>query len=279
MRDDLDIPYPAMGNVQGSDYMPRDYRGVGRMDPNTRRLAFIAGGIGVSLLVLMGVWSVTGHKRVGVPVIEADSRPVREKPLNRGGLQVSGADETILSGDTEGKAVVAPAPESPAIAALKATPVQSTQAPTVLPDTGSGQSATRVGGLDEVPAPGPLNASRPAPPKPPTPAPAQKLATTVKPVAPIGTPAAPLAAAAPTGKAQVQLAAVGSEEAAMGEWQRLSHRYPDLLGARRPAVTKTEHDGKTFFRLRVSGFVDMASASAFCGQLKSRGGTCAPASF
>ncbi len=275
MRDDLDIPYPAAGSVQGSDYTPRDYRAAGKMDPNTRRLAIISGGIGGALLLLMGVWSVTGHKHTGVPVVEADSRPVREKPVNKGGLQVAGADETIMSGDAEGKTVVAPLPEAPAIAALKAMP----PAPPVaeLPPVPQA-AATRVAGLQEVPSGGVVNASRPAAPTAPAPAPR---VATAQPVAPRAEPNVGIAksAVAHPGTAQVQLAAVGSEQAAMGEWQRLSHKFPEMLGNRHPAVSRTDHDGKIYYRLRVSGFSDLPSATAFCGQLKAKGGTCAPASF
>jgi len=104
--------------------------------------------------------------------------------------------------------------------------------------------------------------------------------------APPAAPSSHLAMAEPTphaataaGHTQVQLAAVGSEEAAMGEWQRLTHKYPDLLAGRHPAVSRTEHDGKTFYRLRVAGFADVSSATSFCGQLHAKGGSCAVASF
>src|SRR5579872_7515878 len=96
LSDDLDIPMPAMTPA---------YRMAGRspraMDPATRRLAIFAGVIGGALIVLVGAWSFGGHRHAGVPVIEADSRPVRVKPANPGGMQVEGADEGILSGEAD----------------------------------------------------------------------------------------------------------------------------------------------------------------------------------
>ncbi len=261
MRDDLEIPYPSMATSESTAYTPRDYRGTAGIDSNTRRMAIIAGAIGGVLLLIMGVWSVVGHKRAGVPVIEADSRPVRERPLNKGGLAVTGADETILSGDTEGKAVVAPSPEAPAIRALKATP-----------------PATVAAAPPEAPVAPPV-AAVPAAPAP------RVAAESVRPVAPPPVAQAATATirsatpAASAGKAQVQLAALGSESAAMSEWQRLSHKYPELLSSRHPAVSRTERDGKQFWRLRVSGFNDTASATSFCEQLRAKGGACALASF
>jgi hypothetical protein len=90
--------------------------------------------------------------------------------------------------------------------------------------------------------------------------------------------ASPPPAAAASGM-QVQLGALDSEQAAMTEWQRLSKRMPDLLGPRHPAVFRAEHDGKTIWRLRTGGFADIASATAFCSQVKSKGVGCAIASF
>ena len=285
MRDDLEIPYPSATTVQGGGYRPSEYRGSGSIDPNTKRMAIIAGSIGVALLLVMGTWSVLGHRHSGVPIVEADHRPVREKPTNQGGLQVSGADDTILSGEAEGKTVLAPAPETPAIAALKATPDTTAAPPVAAAPSASG---VRVAGLAEVPLPRLPQANVPAittAPAPAEPAPVAQKVSLGK-VAPPAAPPSHLAttepaqhAATAAGHTQVQLAAVGSEEAAMGEWQRLSHKYPDLLGSRHPAVSRTEHDGKTFYRLRVAGFADVASATSFCGQLHAKGGSCAVASF
>jgi len=65
----------------------------------------------------------------------------------------------------------------------------------------------------------------------------------------------------------------------LSEWQRLSKRMPDVLAGRRPVVTKTERDGKTYYRLRTGGFGDIAQATAFCEQVRAKGGGCALAGF
>ena len=83
MSDDLSIPNPTYR-------VPRHHQG---MDPGTRKLAMIAGGLGATLLVVVGGWSVIGHRSTTVPVVQADNRPIRVKPDNPGGMQVAGAEE------------------------------------------------------------------------------------------------------------------------------------------------------------------------------------------
>jgi hypothetical protein len=93
---------------------------------------------------------------------------------------------------------------------------------------------------------------------------------------------APKVAAAPpaaTGKTQVQIAALASEESARTEWQRLSKSMPDLFGNRQPAVSKTEHDGHVLWRLRTGGFADIAQATAFCERVRAKRTGCSIASF
>jgi hypothetical protein len=113
VSDDLSIPSPTYR-------IPRHHQG---MDPATRRLALIAGGLGGVLLAVVGGWTLIGHRNAAVPVVQADSRPIRVKPDNPGGMQVAGADADILSGGTEMKdGKLAPAPEAPAPQALTAPP-------------------------------------------------------------------------------------------------------------------------------------------------------------
>ena len=288
MRDDLDIPMPAMGPAAGggSYRVPRQREGT---DPNTKRLAMIAAGIGGTLVVLLGVWSLTSHRRTGVPVVEADARPVREKPVNAGGMQVAGKDEAILSGKADGQAALAPAAEAPAPQALKAQersaaalpPIPAAAPPAVVASAppaavAPARPAPTVAPRIAAPAPAPAVTAQAAPApapaavKPATPAVARPAPVTTAP------PAAAQAAkpAAKPGAAQVQLAAVGSEQAAMQEWQRLEKKAPALFGGHKPVVTKTEHDGKTFWRLRTTGFADATAAKGFCDQARGKGVSC-----
>jgi hypothetical protein len=248
VREELDIPMPAMG--------PASYRTPRRrpgMDPNTRRLALIAGGIGGALVLLVGAWSFSGHHRGGVPVIAAEKGPLRVKPENPGGMAVAGENESILSGQTDGKTEMAPAPEVPEPQALQA---QEQKAAT---------AAAPPAPAPPVAAPAP--AVQAAAPPAPKPAPA-------RPAAVARTAPAPVAHGP-----QVQLAALGSEEAARIEWHRLEHKLPAMLDGRKPDVTRIEHDGKTFWRLRTGGFTSTAEATSFCDKAKAKGVGCAVASF
>jgi len=240
VSDDLSIPTPTYR-------IPRHRRG---MDPGTRRLALIAGGLGATLLAVVGGWELIGHRSSTVPVVQADGRPIKVKPDNPGGLQVAGADEDILSSratSNEGK--LAPAPEAPAPQALHSPPAPA---------------AAAASPPAAAPAPPPA-ATAPAAAKPPVAA---------KPAA-----APEKHAATAAGGAQVQLAAVSSEEAAKSEWQRLSKRLPDLLGQHRPAFSKTEHDGRTLWRVRAGGFADVPQATSFCEKVRAKGVGCSVAEF
>ena len=92
VRDEMDIPMPAMGPA--SYRIPRRRQG---MDPNTRRLALIAGSIGGVLVLLVGAWSVAGHGHGGVPVIEPDAGPVKVKPSRRSS-RAQAADPSVQAG-------------------------------------------------------------------------------------------------------------------------------------------------------------------------------------
>jgi cell division septation protein DedD len=249
VSDDLSIPGPTYR-------VPRHRQG---MDPVTKRLALIAGGLGATLVLVVGGSSLISQRSAPVPVVQADSRPVRVKPENPGGMQVAGANEDILSGGSEAKVgKLAPPPETPA--------PQEMLTPPPPPPVAA--------------APAQLAAPVPAPN--PAPAPAATIAAaSPKPV--IAKPAVapdkrPVAAPATSG-ALVQLAAVHSEEAARSEWDRLSKRVPDLLGPHKPTFSKIDHDGHSLWRVRTGGFSDTAQATSFCERLRAKGLNCSVADF
>jgi hypothetical protein len=281
-RDDLDIPMQG----QGSSW--RVSRPQSVLDAATRRVLLIAGGVGGTMLLLVGIYSLSTRHPAGIPVIEADARPLREKPKNPGGMEIFGADDAVLGG-TSGKDAMAPPPEAPAPAALLAQE-RAAQAPATPP------AAAPVAPVPAVPSPVP---SAPVPSAPVSSAPvssapvssARLAAASVSETKPLPTatavaPAKPAmqAASAPasqsgTGGTQVQLAALTTEQAALSEWERLARKMPELLGTRRPSVSRTEREGKIWFRLRTGGFSDVAQATSFCQHMREKGAGCSIASF
>jgi Flp pilus assembly protein TadD len=77
----------------------------------------------------------------------------------------------------------------------------------------------------------------------------------------------------------VQLGALDSEAAAQDKWQQLSQRFPNLLNGKQPIFSQTKRDGHTFWRVRTSGFADVAQARSFCDRLHTAGDGCAVFDF
>lgn len=216
-----------------------------RMDPATRRLALIAAILGGTLFAVIGAWSLVSHHhhgaevRIGaneVPVIQPPNGPMRVKPTNPGGMQLSAAEQDLFGGSGDGsddQGKLAPAPETPDPAALRAPPPAPAPTPVAAPAP--------------APAPAPIVAAAPAPP----PAPVAK----------------------PVGRIEVQLAALPTEQAAKDEWTLLQRKMPDLK-VRSPLITPADVNGKTWYRLRTGGFADSAAAKAFCDQARGKGLNC-----
>ncbi len=266
---------PAGRAPLSPSYRPRP---AGRSEPGMRWAMLGAAGLGGLLLLGMGGWAMMGRRPAAVPVIEADSRPLRVKPDNPGGMQIAAADE--LGDGVRGSERMAPAAELPAPQALRAQMGQTAPAANV-PPTPSPASAPTPALAVETAAPVPLPSS--VSPLPDTPSkPAALVASARPPAMPPATTAKaapPQAAATASGSTLVQLAALGSEAAAMAEWQRLGKMLPDVFGDRRPTLQKAERDGKAFWRLRTTGFTDVADATAFCAKLRAKGASCTIASF
>ena len=301
--DDLHIPPSAGGYAYRASY-----RAQPDGDGLTRKLLLAAVALGGLLLAGMGGWALLGRSSGTVPVIEADTRPVRVKPDNAGGMQVAGTDEMgEQPGGAQGMAPPAEAPAPQALRAQQQLPaVPGTEAPSTAP-AGSAPSATAGSAPGAsaavVTAPALGRGAAPGPavsPLPDTPRPAARTAAGRAAAAAAASPAAANAApssAAPAAVAQggsaspaaavpsaspapamggtlVQLAAMDTEPQAQAEWQRLAKRLPDALGDRRLVLQRAERDGKPVWRVRTGGFADMADATAFCAKLRAKGASC-----
>jgi hypothetical protein len=236
------------------------------LDAGTQRLLYIAGGLTGALVLIVLLWSSVGHHSGGaVPVVQADQRPVRVKPVNPGGMQIPGLNAEVAAADGGAGDQLAPAPETPDPAALAKQMPAPVAAPVPAPAAMAPPAAAHAAPLaaTSVPAQPPM----PAQPNvlPAQAAPEHRLAKAEP---------APLA-----GHQAVQLAALTSEAAARQEWDRLGRKMPGLFAGHRPLITKFDHDGRTLWRLRTAGFTTEAAARQFCQDLHAKGAGCAVASF
>jgi hypothetical protein len=226
------------------------------LDPMTRRLMLIAGGLTGALMVIVLLWSSVGQPSNEVPVVQADARPLRVKPDNPGGMQITGINADI-SGQADGPGgTLAPAPEVPDPQAL------AHQAP---------PAAKRPLQVTNIAAPPPAPPAGQASPEP---------AATLPATAPQRHPVpAQGSNPSPPGRREVQLAALSSEAAAREEWDHLVQRMPGLFASRQPIVTRVDHDRHPLWRLRVGGFTTETAAGQFCQEVRAKGGGCAVAAF
>jgi hypothetical protein len=273
VSDDLSIPNSGYRGSRAGRY------GTGRfrqgMDPHTRRLIMFAGTLGVVLATLIGASALMGRRSGEVPVVTADSRPIREKPVNPGGMKIDGAENDVFSaGSDTGDARLAAASESPDVKALHApagTPPAPVSAPATTPIPAPVVEAPAASAVEPAPAAVPT-AGKPA-------------AATAAPPTSKPAPAKPVAAATGSHPAtsghslMVQLAALTSEESARTEWAELTKKMPDLMSGRQPNYSRIEREGHTFWRVRTAGFADMAQARSFCDRVRAKGAGCSVADF
>jgi hypothetical protein len=236
-------------------------------------LAAAGGLLAVGAVAAGGWWAFQSMGGGGVPVVEADPRPFKVRPDDPGGLRVPNQNALVLErpGNRQAQAApradgLVPEAEAPNLALLRAAvappPVIAPRpVPMAVPEPDSvvaTEAPEETATLASLPFPPP---AAPLPPGAPAPAAAPAAASVPGPVA--------------GGRALVQLAAVGSEEAARGEWDRLARRAPELFQGRSPVVQRVERDGGSpLFRLRASGFADADSAAQFCEQARARGLAC-----
>ena len=84
------------------------------------------------------------------------------------------------------------------------------------------------------------------------------------------------AASIPAGTRLAQLGAFASPDIARAEWDRMQTRFGEILNGKSRVVQKAESSGRTFYRLRAMGFVDLNDTRRFCSALLAEGADCIP---
>lgn len=153
----------------------------------------------------------------------------------------------------------------------------------VKPSTG----APKIVGTPKPAAPQSIAAAKPPVVKP-APAPITPPPAAVVESVPAPAPAEPAAAlATPSesravssgGSVQIQLGSFPNDKLAASAWSKIKSANQGLLGDYKPTIKSAEIEGKgTWYRLRVGGFADKASAASVCEQLKATGQACIIAS-
>jgi hypothetical protein len=80
----------------------------------------------------------------------------------------------------------------------------------------------------------------------------------------------------PEGARLVQLGAYPTEDVAREEWDIVAARFADFMDGKGRVIEEAEAGGRIFYRLRVSGFEDLADSRRFCAVLVAGEASCIP---
>lgn len=234
-----------------------------------------------------------------VPLIKADNEPTRVRPDDPGGMPVPNQDKAIYDkldpkrAPPKGVERLLPPPEAPVGRPAAVTPPDSATSKPAIPTLGETVPAPerQVGSVvvkaaPEPPAPTPQQQAAASAPQPFTkleapPAPPK----TTSAAAPKAPPAPQVATATPpptTAKpattisgVRVQLGAVGSEDAAQKEWDRIRKANSDILGSVSPAFVRADLGDKgVVYRIQAGPLATADAAADLCSKLKTRNVGC-----
>lgn len=241
-------------------------------------------------------------KEEDLAVVEADATPMKEKPLDPGGMKFPNQDKTIFetfSGAQTPPKVerVMPAPEEPMARNMDTSdtqtwindklkePAPAADAKVNAPASSAVTEIPKANVKDVAPAAGtsaPIapvaeakdivtHVAKPTETKPVEAKPEVKV-DAPKPIAKAEPKAAPAKSTSGTGK--VQLGAYTSEEEARNAWERIKKKFPELSD-KTVYVVKADLGAKgVYYRLRAGGIADV---KAFCAKLTAKGQACIPA--
>jgi len=80
----------------------------------------------------------------------------------------------------------------------------------------------------------------------------------------------------PVGTNLVQLGAFPTPDAAADAWGTLGNRFSEYMGGKERVIQVASSSGRTFYRLRATGFADVADARRFCATLDAANAECIP---
>lgn len=242
-----------------------------------------------------------------LPIVRADTRPMKTRPDQPGGIDVPFQDKEIYnrvgqqsSGGATTQAAqggqverLLPGPEAvmprPVPTPPPAPRVVVPDAPQVEPPadavavTPPPRASIQPGGANApapvappaaLPAPAPqATAPRPQQQAAPVPAAPAAQAPATRPATPA--PAPQVAAAPAAGGIRIQLASVRSQADAQREWERLRRQHGDVLGNLTASFPTVDlGDRGMFWRIQAGGFANADAAQAACAALRARGAGC-----
>lgn len=266
---------------------------------------------GFGAIVAYGYFSYADrHALAPAPLVAADSRPIRAKPENDGGLQVPHQGMSIFdagqgarqTGAARGPETLLPPPETP-LPKPAPMPVQAPVAQTIT-----------VAARPDMPLPAPASAepaapARPAaallpPPPPPPPAPGRSASVAAPGAVATGAGAVPRpgssgSAAAPTASAapaattpaaavpaaagaqaranafRIQVGAMRTEAEARTAWDQVRRKHPDLLAGMAPSFARVELGERgSFYRIQAGPLPSRDAARGACERLTKAGTVC-----
>jgi cell division septation protein DedD len=220
--------------------------------------------VGVMAIFAGGLWFAyhegTKHAAITasatpdqVPLIRADTDPVKVKPDKAGGMNIPDKDDPLYSlrpGSSPAEHILPP-PEAPAPRPIAPpSPPPAIAAPANQPASAPISAPPQVAALPK-PAPKPVEP------------------------APTADPAAKPADAAASAPTRIGLASLRSPEEARDEWQRLKRENGDLLGKFTAVAVRADlGDRGIYYRVEAGPVGDRAAAIRLCKALKERGLGC-----
>jgi hypothetical protein len=267
-----------------SDYAPlREQGGYRAADDGKRGPILLVGALMIVAVFGVVVWNAyreDGSAGEPTDVVELGESGSFKRPYidTRETPAPSIAEEAAVLDALDG------APSSPV--------VSSEVRPATPPPAAAAPAPAKPQPQPEVKAPTPLNQPAPAPVRAATavtqPGPVQLVPPTAKPpaVAPVPAPIVPAAPPVSTGAIPAfsaggawfaQIASTSSEAGAVEEWGRRAKAWPDLFSSAERSIQTADVNGQTRYRLRVGAFASKADATAYCAEVKARGGNCLPA--